>query len=183
MKTSIEQHLSIIAAREQLPPANAVAPTAADPYVEGTASGSTGPAMEQIEHNTSQALDASDDDVIMVLVDTFFHFCHNQPYSFFHEGTFRQHLAERNLPTHLLLAVMASAVRFCTHPQFFDCSKETSVAYADRAWRLILSDGLTGGRVAEVSNVQSIALLGLFDFTCRSRRTDCQELRTPANLT
>jgi hypothetical protein len=81
MKTSIEQHLSIIAAREQLPSASAVAPTAADPYVEGSASGSTGPAMEQIEHYTSRALDASDD-VIMVLVDTFFHCCHNQPYSF-----------------------------------------------------------------------------------------------------
>lgn len=169
MNTSIEQHLSVIAARGQSPSSSAAAPTAANSYPEGTASGTTVPAMVQTEHGPSQVPDTSDE-IVAVLVDTFFECCHNQPYSFFHESTFRRHLAEKSLPTHLLLAVLASAVRFCTHPQISACSTEASVAYADRAWRLILSDGLTGGRVAEVPTVQSIALLGLFDFTGMFRR-------------
>lgn len=159
MNTSIEQHLSVIAARGQSPSSSAAAPMAANAE----------PAMVQIEHGPSQIPDTSDE-IVAVLVDTFFECCHNQPYSFFHESTFRRHLAEKSLPTHLLLAVLASAVRFCTHPQISANSTETSVAYADRAWRLILSDGLTGGRVAEVPTVQSIALLGLFDFTGMFRR-------------
>ena len=159
MNTSIEQHLSVIAARGQSPSSSAAAPTAANAE----------PAMVQTEHGPSQVPDTSDE-IVAVLVDTFFECCHNQPYSFFHESTFRRHLAEKSLPTHLLLAVLASAVRFCTHPQISASSTETSVAYADRAWRLILSDGLTGGRVAEVPTVQSIALLGLFDFTGMFRR-------------
>lgn len=124
---------------------------------------------EENEPVTSSALDVSDD-VLSALVDTFFSCCHNQPYSFFHEETFRRHLADNAIPTHLILAVMASAVRFCNHPKFSGRPTEASVAYADRAWRLILSEGLSGGRVTEVSIVQTIALLGLFDFTCESFR-------------
>lgn len=165
MKSSIEQYLSVIASRDQSHTCNPVAPTAgADSHREATVSGSTAQAKEQNDSVQSQALDVSDD-VLLALVDTFFGYCHNQPYSFFHEGMFRQRLAEKVLPTHLILAVMASAVRFCKHLQFPGNSTETAVTFADRAWRLILSEGLTGGRVTEVSAVQTIALLGLFDFT------------------
>lgn len=165
MDCSIEQYLSVLASRDQSHFSSPAAPIATNnPYREATTIGSTGPDIEQTESVPSQALDISPE-VLSALVDTFFGCCQNQPYSFFHEGTFRRRLAEGVIPTHLILAVMASAVRFCNHPQFPGCSTEASVAYADRSWRLILSDGLTGGRVTEVSTVQTIALLGLFDFT------------------
>lgn len=135
---------------------------------------STGSTAGPSEHLVLQALDVSDE-ALMAAVNAFFACCHNQPYSWFHEGTFRQRLAEKLIPTHLLLAVMATAIRFCTHPTFPGRATEASVAYADRAWRLILSDGLTGGRVTEVSTVQTIALLGLFDYTGRSRHI-CREI-------
>lgn len=165
MDYSIEQYLSVIASRDQSHFSSPAAPIATtNSYREATTIGNTGPDIEHSEPVPSQAPDVSPE-VLSALVDTFFGCCHNQPYSFFHEGTFRRRLAEGVIPTHLILAVMASAVRFCNHPQFPGCSTEASVAYADRSWRLILADGLTGGRVAQVSTVQTIALLGLFDFT------------------
>ncbi|CAH0025695.1 unnamed protein product, partial [Clonostachys rhizophaga] len=45
-----------------------------------------------------------------------FSYFQNQPYSFFHDDTFRQRLSEQAIPRHLVLAVMATAVRFCSHP-------------------------------------------------------------------
>lgn len=64
---------------------------------------------------------------------------------------------------------MAVAVRFFPHPYFAGHVHEASVDYANRAWKLVASDCFTVGKIAEVSTVQTIALLGLFDFTGRSR--------------
>lgn len=60
---------------------------------------------------------------------------------------------------------MATAVRFCSHPYFTDRVLEMSVEYANRSWKLIVSDCFTVERAAETSAVQTVALLGLFDFT------------------
>nr|RBQ87630.1 hypothetical protein FVER53263_20186 [Fusarium verticillioides] len=105
------------------------------------------------------------EDVLMAVVDSYFNYCQNQPYSFFHEETFRRGLAQQAIPKHLVLAVMATAVRFCSHPYYSGRSLEMSVEYANRSWKLIVSDCFTVGKVAEVSTVQTVALLGLFDFT------------------
>ncbi|KPA36319.1 transcription factor [Fusarium langsethiae] len=50
------------------------------------------------------------EDVLMAVVDSYFTYCQNQPYSFFHEGTFRRGSAQHAIPKHLVLAVMATAV-------------------------------------------------------------------------
>ncbi|KAF5548289.1 zn 2cys6 transcription factor [Fusarium mexicanum] len=105
------------------------------------------------------------EDVLMAVVDSYFTYCQNQPYSFFHEETFRQGLAQHAIPKHLVLAVTATAVRFCSHPYYSGRALEMSVEYANRSWKLIVSDCFTVGKVAEVSTVQTVALLGLFDFT------------------
>ncbi|RSL78435.1 hypothetical protein CEP51_008198 [Fusarium floridanum] len=105
------------------------------------------------------------EDVFTAVIDSYFTYCKNQPYSFFHEETFRQRLSEQAIPRHLVLAVMAMAVRFCSHPYFSGRALEMSVEYANRSWKLIVSDCFTVGKVAEVSTVQTVALLGLFDFT------------------
>ncbi|KAK1993398.1 hypothetical protein LX36DRAFT_661548 [Colletotrichum falcatum] len=110
------------------------------------------------------------EDVFTAVIDTYFQCFHNQPYSFFHEDNFRQRLGAQIIPKHLVLAVMAVAVRFCPHPYLAGRVHEASVDYANRAWKLIVTDCFTVGKVAEVSTVQTVALLGLFDFTAgRSR--------------
>ncbi len=109
--------------------------------------------------------DDTPNDAIMAAVDAYFYYCHNQPYSFFHEGQFRRQWDAQKVPAHLVLAVMATAVRFCTHSYFSGRGYEASVGYANRAWKLIVSDCFTAGSITEVSTVQTVALLGLFDFT------------------
>lgn len=121
-------------------------------------------------HNNHNNVSADSDfglshDVFMAVIDSYFTYCHNQPYSFFHEQTFRDRLSNQAIPSHLVLAVMATAVRFCSHPYFTDRSLDMSVEYANRSWKLIVSDCFTVERAAESSAVQTVALLGLFDFT------------------
>ena len=103
-------------------------------------------------------------DVFMAVINSYFNCCQNQPYSFFHEQTFRR-LSEQAIPRHLVLAVIATAVRFCSHPYFPGRAVEMSIEYANRSWKLIVSDCFPVDKVAEISTVQTIALLGLFDFT------------------
>lgn len=110
------------------------------------------------------------DDVFMAIIDSYFTYCQNQPYSFFHEQNFRQRLSNQTIPSHLVLAVMATAVRFCSHPYFAGRALEMSIEYANRSWKLIVSDCFTIARAAEVSAVQTVALLGLFDFTGTNAR-------------
>ncbi|KAL6918477.1 hypothetical protein FSST1_009972 [Fusarium sambucinum] len=48
--------------------------------------------------------------------------------------------------------------------------EEPAIQVICRSWKLIVSDCFTVGKVAEISTVQTVALLGLFDFTAgRSR--------------
>ncbi|KAI8182361.1 hypothetical protein K4K51_001001 [Colletotrichum sp. SAR 10_75] len=105
------------------------------------------------------------EDVVAAAVDAYFFYCHNQPYSFFHEAHFRRRLSERTVPTHLLLTIVATAGRFCSHPYFTGRVHEASVDCANRAWKLIVSDCFTEGTGTEISAVQTVALLSLFDFT------------------
>lgn len=106
--------------------------------------------------------------VFMAVIDAYFHYCHNQPYSFFHEENFRRRLRAQIIPKHLVLTIVATAVRFCPHPYFAKRVHGASVDYANMAWKLIVADCFTVGKVAEVSTVQTVALLGLFDFTGKS---------------
>lgn len=104
-------------------------------------------------------------EVLEAVVDTYFTFCQNQPYSFFHEANFRRRLANGALPEYLILAVFASGVRYCTHPYFANNSHETSVVYANQSWKSVVKNCFTANKCADLSIVQTIALLALFDFT------------------
>ena len=104
-------------------------------------------------------------DVLAAVIEAFFNCFHNQPYSFFHEQSFRRRLVEQDVPIHVVLAILAIALRFCTHPYFAGRIHEASVGYATKAWSYIVSDCFSSGQAADVSTVQTTALLGLFDFT------------------
>lgn len=120
----------------------------------------------EADHESSIATAASvPEEVLLAVVDTFFECCHNQPYSFFHEATFRRRLSERSLPSYLILAVLATATRFCLHPFFSGRIFESSVGFADQAWKSVVSNDFKAGSATELATVQTMALLGLFDFT------------------
>ncbi|KAH8806070.1 fungal-specific transcription factor domain-containing protein [Xylogone sp. PMI_703] len=105
---------------------------------------------------------------INAALDDFFRHSHNQPYSFFHEQTFRSRVDQNLIPNHLLLAVLASAARFS------ESESESSRIwagrrFADRCWKLVLRL-LDSDAELDISVVQAAALLAIYDFVgCRNR--------------
>ncbi|CAK7237705.1 hypothetical protein SBRCBS47491_010091 [Sporothrix bragantina] len=108
-------------------------------------------------------------DVIDAAADLYFRYCHNQPYSLFHEASFRQKIKARTVPTHLLFALVASTVRYSSDNRFFagvtGGRAAATVAYAQQSWRAIVVpwNGLQSD--AELSVVQTILLLAIIDYT------------------
>lgn len=136
----------------------------------------SGDAGDNVSDQGSELADTEDQDqvsfagllplpVLLETVDLYFTYCHNQPYSFFHEGEFRRKLSDGKIPDHLLFAALASAVRFSTNPFFGDRTHEVAINYANRSWRSIVSTCFAANQVADIITVQTITLLGLFDFT------------------
>lgn len=95
--------------------------------------------------------------------DTFFLNCHNQPYTFFHEATFRQKLKDQRLPNHLLYAFLAAALRYSADPFFMGNQIGTLERYAKSSWDLIVSHGFVIEESDDISIVQSISLLAIID--------------------
>ncbi|CAK7202664.1 hypothetical protein SEUCBS139899_005390 [Sporothrix eucalyptigena] len=108
-------------------------------------------------------------DVIDAAADLYFRYCHNQPYSLFHEASFRQKIKARTVPTHLLFALVASTVRYSSDTRFFagvaGGRAAATVAYAQQSWKAIVVpwNGLQSD--AELSVVQTILLLAIIDYT------------------
>ena len=103
------------------------------------------------------------DHVIEVACDVFFLHCHNQPYTFFHEASFRQRLADGLLPDYLLFAFLASAMRFSQDSYFEGQHLQAGEEYASRSWTLITSSGCAIDEGADTSIVQAVSLLSIID--------------------
>lgn len=99
------------------------------------------------------------------VVDTYFTHVHNQPYSFFHEPSFRSKLASQSLPRCLVLAVLASAVRFSNHEYYAGRTKEATEAYSRESWLAVLSDHLTVEENMNPTVVQTMTMLAVADYT------------------
>ncbi|WXC60069.1 hypothetical protein SNK03_005923 [Fusarium graminearum] len=85
----------------------------------------------------SQASDRPQLQALIYAADIYFCFCHSQPYSLFHEPTFRQRLADNSLPSYLLWAFLSAARRYSTFPVApLNCADDAS-AYAAKAWECI----------------------------------------------
>lgn len=96
--------------------------------------------------------------ILHAVVDAYFDHVHNNPYSHFQEARFRQRLNSNLLPRCLLLAVLASAVRFSTHQYYEGRTHEASEPYAKESWLSVLSDHLTMEDNLNVHVVQTLNL-------------------------
>lgn len=103
--------------------------------------------------------------IMQSLVDTYFLHAHNQPYSYFHEESFRERLAYRVLPKCLVFAVLATAIRF-SHDEYFSCAvHEATEAYAREAWLSDLHDHMIAENCPNLHVAQTTNLLAIIDFT------------------
>ncbi|KAL8678770.1 MAG: hypothetical protein Q9186_004921 [Xanthomendoza sp. 1 TL-2023] len=103
-------------------------------------------------------------ETIIGAADIYFRYCHNQPYSLFHEENFRNRLVSNEVPQHLLFAFLASSVRYSTDP-YYDDKVGAISTYAVKAWKAMVLpwDGI--GTDVGISIVQTILLLAIIDYT------------------
>lgn len=90
---------------------------------------------------------------------------HDQPYSYFHERSFRQQLEHNALPKCLVLAILSLAVRFSDHEYFSENVHKASDAYSRQSWLSVLADHLTVEDNLNLQVVQTINLLAVVDYT------------------
>lgn len=102
--------------------------------------------------------------------DLYFQYCHNQPYSLFHEESFRQRLASQEPPVYLRLAFLATASRF-SHLGHVHRATGVLSMYADQAWALVVKHSAVATDCADALYIaQTIHLLCVIDYSGRVYR-------------
>ncbi|KAM9875468.1 zn 2cys6 transcription factor [Verticillium dahliae] len=112
------------------------------------------------------------DNVMRAVFRNYFQYAHNQPYSFFHESKFWEKLDGGSWPDHLLLAVLAHAVRFSEDQFFRGRTKQMAQLFANMAWKAIVNLYFHERGDADLATVQTITLLSIYDFTAGHDRHD-----------
>lgn len=103
-------------------------------------------------------------DTMRSLIDVYFEHCHNQPYAFFHEATFRQSFDKQALSEYLLYAVVATACRFSEHEYYRDHRAEAISFYANASWARLFEHSFSYQQSMELSMVQATCMLAVIDF-------------------
>lgn len=103
-------------------------------------------------------------EIIRAAGELYFRYCHNQPYSLFHEASFLQKLDHGDVPRHLQFALVASTVRYSNDPWFEDKAAAVS-GYAQQSWKAIAMPWNGIQSDTELSIVQTILLLAIIDYT------------------
>lgn len=103
--------------------------------------------------------------VLLTTVDLYFEHCHNQPYCFFHEQTFRQQLVNEQLPQYLILAVLAVASRFSVDPSYGQSGHQVAAQYASEAWKEVMRQCSDCEEGLDYRLVQAATLVAIHDFT------------------
>lgn len=101
----------------------------------------------------------------LALIENYFSYCHNQPYSLFHEGDFRERFRTGQLENYLILAVIANSARFADSDSSSRQYRKMASGFADAAWQGIITDCFLGTQKVELASVQTLTLLSIFDFT------------------
>lgn len=106
-------------------------------------------------------------ETLLFAADVFFRFCHNQPYSLFHEATFRQRLVSGELPSHLVWALLAAARRYSSLPNLQLNDPDDAQLYAKKAWecmKLPWNGGVSDEEVVPI--LQAIILIVNVEHPC-----------------
>ncbi|KAI0468805.1 fungal-specific transcription factor domain-containing protein [Xylaria cf. heliscus] len=97
-------------------------------------------------------------------VDTYFWYCHGQPYCYFQEENFRRRLIESTLPPWLLLAVIATATGLSDDRVLQGRQSEASDYFAAAAWKEINDRMFQEEDFMTIHTVQAANMLAVIDF-------------------
>lgn len=99
-----------------------------------------------------------------ILIDGYFRFFHNSPYSFFDEDYFRQEYRAGKLPPALQYAFFAVAFRFSPSISI-DKNPSQAQSYANMGWSAAMAQCFGNDEGPDYRMVQALTLLAIFDFT------------------
>ena len=103
--------------------------------------------------------------VLADLIENYFAYCHNQPYAFFHEATFRERFEQDTLQMSLLFAVAATACRFSNDPLFRDQHSLANTFYSSASWTQIFQQSFSYEDDLDITVVQVMSMLAVTEFT------------------
>ncbi|CRG91263.1 Nitrogen assimilation transcription factor nirA [Talaromyces islandicus] len=106
-------------------------------------------------------------DVMLDAFDTYFLYCHNKPYYVCEPNIFRRKLAQGQIPVYLQLALLASAIRYSSHPHWKWQRQAAIDNNARYSWAMIMS---SPEALTDVSAIQALALLTIVDAIAGRRR-------------
>lgn len=101
-------------------------------------------------------------------VETYFMYCHNQPYSFFHEPSFRAQQGYRTIPQYLLYALLAITMRYTHVSSLGPKSDDITQALVKSAMRDIVAQCFDSPEGPDYRTVQAMTILAIHEFIGRS---------------
>lgn len=132
----------------------------------------------QCDNFDSSPFDFPNAETLESLADVYFRYCHNQPYCYFEEHSFRAQLRDGSLPQYLLLAFAATAARFSDNPSCTDHQPGAMRRYAKTAWQQIITQSLDEDHSVNIHTVQAANMLGVLDYLCMSPAHPCLMITT-----
>ncbi|KAK4505483.1 hypothetical protein PRZ48_003446 [Zasmidium cellare] len=119
---------------------------------------------------TSEFSTLPNHDIQRHLIDVYFEHNHNQPYSYFHETTFRRRFDDGCVPEYLMLAFIATACRFSDHDFVRDRRMEAMTEDANASWRQIYDESFSSDANLDFPMVQATSMLAAIEFTSGKTR-------------
>ncbi|KAF7532741.1 hypothetical protein G7054_g7685 [Neopestalotiopsis clavispora] len=140
--------------------------------ITATAAGAIGSPTQDLFTRSSPGDGSSSDgsfefpnaDTLESLADVYFRYCHNQPYCYFQEQSFRAQLRDGSLPSYLLLAFAATAARFSDRTFWAGYQPGAMKYYAKTAWQQIITQSLDEDHSVSIHTVQAANMLGVLDY-------------------
>jgi hypothetical protein len=97
------------------------------------------------------------------MIDNYFRFFHNQPYSFFDEDHLRQQFRAGLLPSAVQYAMFAIAFRF-SQISLINENPGQAQCYADMGWSAAMAQCFGNDEGPDYRMVQALTLLAIYDF-------------------
>lgn len=105
-----------------------------------------------------------DHSTLQSITDVYFRHCHQHPYTYFDEGTFRQSLEIGSLPSYLTFAIAAIAVSYSSEACFRGRKTEAMNSYSKLAWSEIMEQSFSDNHGPSIHTVQAANMLGIVDY-------------------
>ncbi|UPK96105.1 hypothetical protein LCI18_007040 [Fusarium solani-melongenae] len=170
MESSLSDRLAILESKMGMLPNRTNGTLAQDKLVAPPYQWSFSPSFLDPDQ-TSRFIVIPPSPVVESLVDTYFRYCHCQPYAYFRQQKFRERLFDNALPKWLILAFIATASRFSDDDFFQGQQEEAANSFADAAWSEIHENVFSEDSFLNHHVVQALSMLAVLDFTAgRNKR-------------